>query len=87
MKKKINPKRKPATLADVNKAKKQAQDDALNLAMCIFLTVLLDKENADKEIIKRVWGEVNELSDSIAKGYVNIYDLRKTLSEEYDILI
>ena len=86
-KKKINPRRKPATQADIIRAKQYAQDEAISLAMAIFFTVLVDKEHADKDIIARVWGEVEELSDSIAKGYVNANDLRKVLDEEYDIVV
>lgn len=87
MAKKINPKKRPATQADVKRAKDRAQTDALNLAMVIFLTVLVDKQGYDKEHIREVWNEVNSLSDSIAQGYVSFTDLRKVLDEEYDILV
>lgn len=85
--KKPNPKKRPATMADVNQARQAGRDEALNCAMCIFLTVMLDKERATKEDIQRIWAEVNELSDSIAKSYVKVYDLRQVLAEEYDILV
>jgi hypothetical protein len=55
--------------------------------MTVFFTVLLDKEQADKEILHRVWDEVNDLSDSINQGYVTEADLRRVLREEYDIYI
>ena len=84
---KVNPRRRPATMADVERAKKATQAEAVTYAQVIFLTVLLDKEQADKDIIRRVWSEINDLSDSIAKGYVNIADLRHTLNKEYDIKI
>lgn len=87
MSKKINPRRRPATQADLNRAKKETQGIALNLAMAIFLTVLADKEGYDKEHIGRVWNEINSLSQSIADGYVNLHDLRKVLNDEYDIVI
>ena len=87
MKKKVNPRRRPATEADVERAKKDALEEAVVYAMAIFFTVLCDKEQADKEIMQRVWNEVNELSDSVTKGYVSISDLRRTLNEEYDIVI
>ena len=47
----------------------------------------LEKENADAEILHRVWDEVNDLSDSINQGYVTEADLRRVLREEYDIEI
>lgn len=85
--KKVNPRRRPATQADIERSKREAQDKALNLAMAIFLTVLADKECYNKDGVRRVWNEVNSLSQSIADGYVNLYDLRKTLNDEYDIVI
>ena len=62
-----------------------ARDKAVDTTVAIFLTVLCDKEHADADIIRRVWGEVNELSDSISKGMVNVADLKKVLREEYGI--
>lgn len=49
--------------------------------------MLLDKERADKETLQRVWGEVESLSDSVAKGYASISDLMRVLREEYEIRI
>lgn len=85
--KKVNPRRRPATQADVNRARDQAVADAVHLCMVIFFSVLLDKEGADAEILHRVWDEVNDLSDSINQGYVTEADLRRVLREEYDIEI
>lgn len=84
---KPNPRKRPATHADVERAKKAAFNEAVDYAMAIFFTVLCDKESADKEIMQRVWGEVNDLADSVAKGYVTVSDLRRTLNVEYDIII
>lgn len=80
--KKTNPRRRPATQADVNKAKTQAQEQAVRLAWSIFFTVLRDKEGYDLEGMQRVWGHVNDLSDSISKGYCTVADLRTILKEE-----
>lgn len=85
--KKVNPRKRPVSMEDVRRVKAEVQNEALSLAMAIFFTVLLDKESADLETIQRVWEEVNDLSDSIAKGYVNLNDLRRTLNVEYDIKI
>ncbi len=83
-KKKVNPRRRPATQADVDRAKNTASDKAIYLAMAIFLTVLVDKFNGS-EYINDVWKEVNNLSDSINRGYVSVSDLIHTLKEEYGI--
>ena len=85
--KKINPRKRPATQADVAKAKKQATDEAVSLAMTIFLTVLKDKNGFSNEELQDTWKNVENLSDSIKDGYVNVYDLRIVLREEYEIYV
>jgi hypothetical protein len=82
---KVNPRRRPATMADVNRAVEQATNDALAASAAIFLTVLCDKESADAEIIQRVWEEMQELSQSIIDGYVSVADLKDTLRKEYGV--
>jgi hypothetical protein len=72
---KVNPRRRPATQADVIKAKRQAQEEAVKLAWSILFTVLRDKEGYDLEGLQRVWQEVDELSESIVKGYCTVADL------------
>lgn len=87
MKKKINPRHRPVSQADVIKAEKEAQSKAINYAWAIFFTVMRDKEGYGKERLRRVWDAVNELSDSIAQGYVNVNDLIKTLDAEAGIVL
>lgn len=82
---KVNPRRRPATQADVNRAAQRATNDALAASAAIFLTVLCDKENADAEIIQRVWQEMQALSQSIIDGYVSVSDLKDTLRDEYGV--
>lgn len=84
--KKVNPRRKPATQADVQKAKRQAQDIVITSAWAIFFSVLRDKEGYGYTRLRRVWDGVNYLSDSIGKGYVNIDDLVNEL-KEHDIIL
>ena len=81
-KKRVNPNRRPASMADVKKAKQQAQDIAVEIVWSIFFTVLADKEGYELEDLKRVWNEANDLSDSIAKGYCTVKDLRMILRDE-----
>lgn len=85
--KKVNPNRIPVNLKDLEKARKQATDYAINVVWSIFFTVMSDKEGYGKIRLQRLWKEVNDLSDSIANGYVSYSDLRKTLEEEYDIYL
>ena len=80
-KKRVNPRRKPATQADVEKAKRQAQTHAINMVWAVFFTALRDKEGFGYKRLRRVWDEVNYLSDSIDKGYVKLDDLVNELAE------
>lgn len=82
---KMNPRNLPATQADVKRARKEGQEFGTRMATVLFLSVLLDKEGADGEIIRRVWNEINDLAQSVVDGYVNLHDLRKVLLDEYEI--
>ena len=85
-KKRVNPRRRPATLADVNKAKKEAMDIAITSAWEILFTALRDKEGFGYVRLRRVLDEVNYISDSISKGYIDIDDLVNEL-KEHDITL
>ena len=87
MKKKTNPRNIPVSQADIIKAKKEAQSTAINYAWAIFFTVMRDKEGYGKKRLRRVWDAVNELSDSIAQGYVNVKDLMRVLEKEAGIVL
>lgn len=73
-------------MADVAKAKQDAFAEAVRYAMAIMLTVLVDKFNG-RDYIADVWREVNDLSDSVTKGYVSVPDLIRTLRDEYSVSI
>lgn len=85
MSRKTNPRRRPATMADVERAKQEAQAEAISYAMTIFFTVLCDKHAATDAELRQFWGEVNYLSESIVQGYVSLADLRHTLRTERGI--
>ena len=79
-KKKVNPRRIPATMETVNKAR----DESIHLAMAIFLNVLKDMGH-DNETIKFVWDRVDKLSREVADGRVNLWDFVQVLYDEYGI--
>lgn len=67
-KKRVNPHRRPATLADVQKAKKAAQNEAVTTAWAIFFSALRDKEGFGYTRLRRVWDEVNYLAGQRFQG-------------------
>lgn len=80
-KKRVNPRRKPATQGDVNKAKREATNAAVASIWAIMFSVLRDKEGYDYDRLRRIWDEINYLADSIDKRYVKIDDLIEELRE------
>lgn len=86
-KNKTNPRRLPVSQADLNKAKDIAMTSAIQASYAIIFTVLRDKHDWDIEQLKAIWQEINELSDSLAKGYVKIKDLLWVLDKEAGIVI
>lgn len=85
--KKKNPRLRPATLADVRKAKRDACDLAIDHAFALFFTVMRDKEGWGNKRLQRLWNEVCDLSDSVSRGYVSVPDLLQTLAEESHIYL
>ena len=81
--KKIGVHRRVATAKDVNKVK----SDAVTMVWAIFFTVMHDKYGFGTKRLRKLWKHVNELADSITKGYVKISDLEKTLAEELGVVL
>lgn len=78
-KKKLNPNRVPRTTEE---RITYERSKAIKLAYVIFLSVLCDKIGLTNDDLARTYKGCLDLSDSIAKGYVNVEDLRKTLHKE-----
>ena len=83
--KKPNPNKRPATMADVNRAKNNATIEAMHRSLLLVLFVLIDKHNAPYEDIQQFAEEINYYADSIAKGYVRWPDIERVVEDEYDV--
>lgn len=81
---KTNPRRVPISSSD---AASMVKRKAIVQAWAIMFTALLDKEGYDAEGLKRVWDAVEDLSDSISKGYVRVDDLIQALKDEANIVL
>ena len=84
-KKRTNPRRIPATQADVNRAKREAIDQAIDVSWAISINVLRDKFGFGNIRIHRYWDEVNKLSEEIAEKRVSVVDLMDTIRDEAGI--
>lgn len=86
-KKRVNPRRRPVSAADVEKAKRNATREAVEVAWAIMFTALRDKEGWGKVRLRRLWNEVEYLSESIRDGYVSAKDLMQALEDEAGIFL
>lgn len=82
---KVNPKRRPATGADVKRAKDAGMTFGVEFGINCVLHILLDKHNAPEEDIMQLRDEFMYLMDSIAKGYVTYADIRQSLRRENNL--
>ena len=78
-KKKLHPNRVPRTTEE---RITYERSKAIKLTYVIFLSVLCDKIGLTNDDLARTYRGCLDLSDSIAKGYVNVEDLKKALREE-----
>lgn len=84
MAKKINPRRCPATGADVKRAWERGVIDGVRNASAIFLTVMVDKFNG-ADYVRDIWIEINKLSEEVLEQRVSVADLRRVLLDEYGV--
>ena len=87
MSKKINPNRKPATAADINRARKEAINYALRAMLAISLTTMCDTFGFGDIRLKRFQEHSEKLVEEINEGRISIDDLIKVLADEHDIKI
>ena len=83
--KKVNPRRKPVSEADLNRAKATASDQAVKLAIAIFLTVLKDDFDFDNDQLVHAWERLDKLSEEVAEHRISAWDLINVLHEEYNV--
>jgi len=57
-KKRVNPNKRPATQADVNRAKNEATSEAIKRVCYLMLYILIEKHNAPYEDIQQLAEEV-----------------------------
>lgn len=85
--KKPNPRKRPATQADINRAKNEATTEAMRRMLYLMLYILIDKHQAPREDIKQFAEEFNYYADSIKQGYITWKDIEHVVKEEYEVCI
>ena len=84
-KKKVNPRRRPATQADVDKAREEAKTFALDAAIAICAQANHDVFGFGKKRMKRWWDYVESLSEDVLDGQTTIPEIQEALRDECDI--
>jgi predicted GNAT family N-acyltransferase len=64
---------------------KTISNTAVNATAVMMFNVLYDKFGFGKTRLKRLWDELNNMSECVNSGMVSIKDLEKILSEELDV--
>ena len=83
--KRVNPRRRPATMADVKRAADRASDDASAQALGVFLWVLGDKHGLGAEEMQKLYAEIQYACDSISEGLITVPEILQVLKEEYGV--
>ena len=83
--KKVNPRKRPATGEDVEKAKKYATNEAIKRILYLVLYVLIEKHDAPYDDIQQLAQEINYYADSITRGYVSGKDIERVVVDEYKV--
>lgn len=83
--KKVNPRRKPVSQAELKTWEHRAISYAIIQAKCMCFHALIDKGFIQPEQVKPAWDAVTYLAESINKGYVNLQDLYNSLKDEYGV--
>lgn len=80
---KTNPRKRPATQADVDRARREGQVEGLRLCEALYLLTLCDKHpEVDANAVRT---EVGDLAKSTDARYMTAADVRTVLREEYGI--
>lgn len=69
----------------LNEIKREATANAMGAVTIMFLMALRDKEGYDTKRLKKVFDEVNELSELVAGGYIDLNGCKKILLDEANI--
>ena len=81
MPKKVNPRRKPATMADVKRAELEVKPVHMRHAIELVLYLLLDKHDAPREDVQQLAREISRVAEQIADGRLSWSYVAKILRE------
>lgn len=87
MGKKVNPRNRPATWADVERARRSGKEEGIKGSLMLMLYTLRDKFSYTDEQLQAFADAYNYTLDSVNRGYVKESDLECVIREEYGTTI
>lgn len=84
---KTNPRRKPRTQADVDRAYDKGMSDGSICALTVMLYCLKDKFGATDDQLNEFSKAFNRTIEAMNEGYVTESDLKTVIREEYGTVI
>ena len=84
---KVNPRRKPATQADVEKARREGRYEGFNGLMSIFLWVMVEDFGFSDDDLKRIQERLMFYLDEIKARRLGLDDIISALAEEHGLTI
>lgn len=80
----INPRRQPATKADVEKALSEGREQGAHLMFACILTSIKDIHMISNDDLCSMWEHSSKLLEEIKENRIKLADLDEVLAEEYD---
>jgi hypothetical protein len=87
MAKKTNPRKRPVSLADYNKALHKGWQQGIQDCIAFVLDVLKNKHDVSDDDLEQFAREINYAADSVNKKYARAEDFVNALKAEHDITI
>lgn len=69
----------------IRDTRKQVTDEAVEFALVLFFSVVLDKGYVSEDDILRLWEDFNARADDVRSGRVKLHEWREVLRKEYGI--
>ena len=85
--KKTNPKKIPATLYDVERARREGRYEGFNGLMSMFLWVASEDFNFNDSDLEKLQQRILFYCEEISAGRLKLADIISALKEEHDITI
>ena len=73
--------------SDIKRISGKVRSEAIDYSFILFLNVMRDYEGYGKKRLRRLYERINDLADSVSKGYCSLYDLEKVLFDEANIVV